>query len=34
MKMKNLAFEMGFGVVLGNEGSQAAEMVLPRGWND
>ncbi|MEO6430957.1 MAG: cupin domain-containing protein, partial [Nitrosospira sp.] len=31
MKMKNLAFERGFRVVLGNESSQAAEMVLPRG---
>ncbi|BCT67911.1 hypothetical protein NNRS527_01500 [Nitrosospira sp. NRS527] len=31
MKMKNLTFERGFRVVLGNEGSQAAEMVLPPG---
>ncbi|SDA27214.1 Cupin domain-containing protein [Nitrosospira sp. Nsp18] len=31
MKMKNLAFESGFRVVLGNESSQAAEMVLPHG---
>ena len=31
MKMKNLAFERGFRVVLGNESSQAAEMVLPPG---
>ncbi len=31
MKMKNLAFERGFRVALGNEGSQAAEMVLMPG---
>lgn len=31
MKIKNLAFEKGFRVVLGNEGSQAAETVLPPG---
>jgi mannose-6-phosphate isomerase-like protein (cupin superfamily) len=31
MKIKNLAFEKGFRVLLGNEGSQAAEMVLPPG---
>ena len=31
MKRKNLRFESGFRVVLGNRGSQAAEMVLPPG---
>jgi len=31
MKRKNLRFESGFRVVLGNNGSQAAEMVLPPG---
>jgi mannose-6-phosphate isomerase-like protein (cupin superfamily) len=31
MKIKNLAFQKGFRVVLGNEGCQAAEMVLPPG---
>jgi mannose-6-phosphate isomerase-like protein (cupin superfamily) len=31
MKSKNLEFDPGFRVVLGNETSQAAEMVLPPG---
>ena len=31
MKRKNLQFENGFRVVLGNPASQAAEMVLPPG---
>jgi mannose-6-phosphate isomerase-like protein (cupin superfamily) len=31
MKRKNLQFENGFHVVLGNQASQAAEMVLPPG---
>ena|SRR3954447_10794093 len=31
MKRKNLQFENGFRVVLGNSASQAAEMVLPPG---
>lgn len=31
MKRKNLKFETGFRVVLGNKASQAAEMVLPPG---
>lgn len=31
MKQKNLRFESGFRVVLGNRDSQAAEMVLPPG---
>ena len=31
MKRKNLQFESGFRVVLGNRISQAAEMVLPPG---
>ena len=31
MKRKNLQFESGFRVVLGNAGSQAAEMVLSPG---
>jgi mannose-6-phosphate isomerase-like protein (cupin superfamily) len=31
MKLKNLQFESGFRVVLGNSASQAAEMVLPPG---
>ena len=31
MKRKNLKFETGFRVVLGNQNSQAAEMVLPPG---
>ncbi len=31
MKRKNLQFESGFRVVLGNPSSQAAEMVLPPG---
>lgn len=31
MKLKNLRFENGFRVVLGNRGSQAAQMVLPPG---
>ncbi|SFN32865.1 Mannose-6-phosphate isomerase, cupin superfamily [Nitrosospira briensis] len=31
MKRKNLRFENGFHVVLGNQASQAAEMVLPPG---
>lgn len=31
MKWKNLQFERGFRVVLGNPGSQAAEMVIPPG---
>lgn len=31
MKRKNLQFENGFQVILGNQASQAAEMVLPPG---
>ena len=31
MKRKNLQFESGFNVILGNRFSQAAEMVLPSG---
>lgn len=31
MKTKNLRFEIGLRVILGNKGAQAAEMVLPHG---
>jgi hypothetical protein len=34
MKRKNLQFESGFRVVLGNRISQAAEMVLPPGQTE